>query len=269
MVEFEEKALHGKNILVTRPQEQAFEFASKLIAEGANIYLLPTVKITLPGDYTDVDRALNQLESYDWLIFTSTNGVRYFCERLQYLRLFGSILKGCRVAAVGPATALLLEKEGIKVDFVSASHTAESLANTIQDIEGKTVLIPTTDINRGKAREILTSRGAKVDEVAFYNTRKNEVANDYIVQTFRAGIDIITFTSSSSVEALVELTEPLNIPLEKYSVACIGPHTADTARQHGLKVEVIANPFSLDGLISELIKYYENLPLDSRKAPIQ
>ncbi len=259
MLDLEEKILNGKNILVTRPQEQAFEFASKLIAEGANIYLLPTVKITLPEDYTEIDRSLGKINGYDWIVFTSTNAVRYFVERMQHLRLFADVLKAGKIAAVGPATALMLEKEGIHVDYISGTHTGEFLASTMEDVSGKKILVPTTDINRGKLREILSQRGAEVEEVAFYNTRKNEVADDYIIQTFNAGIDMITFTSSSSVEALVELVSPLHIPLEKFSVACIGPHTADTARHHGLKVDVIAKPFTLDGLISELVKYYHTI----------
>ncbi len=255
----EEKSLNGRNILVTRPQDQAFEFASKLIAEGADIYLLPTVKITLPEDYTKIDNSLEKLAEYDWLVFTSTNAVRYFVERMQFLHLFGNVLQGSKVAAVGPATALMLEKEGIHVDYISAIHTGEHLAANIENVEGKKILVPTTDINRGKLRQVLTERGAEVNEVAFYNTRKNEIADDYIIQTFRAGVDMITFTSSSSVEALVELVSPLHIPLEKFPVACIGPHTAATAREHGLKVDVIAQPYTLDGLISELVNYYRKI----------
>jgi uroporphyrinogen III methyltransferase/synthase len=258
MVETSEKLLNGKNVLVTRPQEQSFELASKLIAEGANIYLLPTIKITLPEDYSEIDAALEDLSKYDWIVFTSTNAVRYFVERLEYLRLFKNILGGTKIASVGPATALMLEKYGIEVHFVAAEHTAEVLAESLPDVSGKNVLIPTTDINKGKLRQILSGRNAQVCEIAFYNTRKNEIADDYILQTFTAGIDIITFTSSSSVEALIELLRPLQLNINKHLIACIGPHTADTARGHGLTVDIIAKPFTIDGLIASMLEYFSN-----------
>ena len=255
----EEKVLNGRNILVTRPEEQAFEFASKLIAEGANIYLLPAIKITPPVDFAEIDNSLEKLAEYDWIIFTSTNAVRYFVERLQLLHLFGNVLQGSKIAAVGPATALMLEKEGIQVDYISPVHTSEYMASNLEEVAGKKILVPTTDINKGKLRQVLNERGAEINELAFYNTRKNDISDDYILQTFRSGIDMITFTSSSSVEAIVELVSPFQIPLDKFPVACIGPHTADTAREHGLKVEVIAKPFTLDGLISEMLDFYRNI----------
>jgi uroporphyrinogen-III synthase len=255
-MDFEEKALHGKNILVTRPQEQAFEFASMLINEGANIYLLPTIKIIAANDFTHIDSSLSNIGNYVWIIFSSVNGAKFFLERLKFLNIDIATLQGCKIAAIGPSTAKLLESSGLNIDFIPKHHTSTALAKEMDNIAGVSVLAPVTDISTNSLREILEAKGARLDEIVYYYTRKNEVALEYIKKTFKSDIHIVTFTSSSAVTSLIDLTEPLHIDLNEYCIACIGPGTAETAKEHGLDVSIIGNPYTLDGLLNEIKAFY-------------
>ena len=253
-MDFEEQPLQGKNILVTRPREQAFEFASMLLAEGANVFLLPTISITATNDYTEINNSLRNIHNYNWIVYSSVNGVKFFMERLKELGIGIKSLAGIKIAAGGPATARLIESHGLAVDFIPAQHTSKALAEGLENVRGEIILAPVTDISDNEMKEILEAKDAKVDEVVFYHTANNEVAKEYIEQTFKSGIDIITFTSSSAVSSLIEMVKPLGIDLKDYCIACIGTVTAETAKENGLEVSIVGNPFTIEGLISGIKK---------------
>lgn len=255
---FEHRPLLGKRILVTRAREQASELARRLAELGAEPIEFPTIRIAPLDDYAQLDAALAQ--KYDWVIFTSVNGVRFVWERLIALGRDARAFAGTRLAAIGSATAEELARHGLRADFVPREYVAEALAEQIGDVAGQRILLPRADIARETLAHELRARGAHVDDVAAYRTITTD-ANDPRVQEIRAQlvrgeIDAITFTSSSTVRGFVNCQLPIdNCQL---TIACIGPVTARTARELGLRVDIVAEEYTIAGLIAALVKFYES-----------
>lgn len=327
--------LQGKRILVTRTREQASVLCEQLRTLGAIPIEFPTIKIVPPSDWTQLDAALkrlyaqqgsdedsssNERDGYDWLVFTSANGVHMCCERLQRLGYDLQTLTNVHIATIGPATAAALTHYGLKADLVPDEYIAEGVASALiatsrdggggEDERGplwssapenegdhSDVQPGTTDDHKGphlspsstpipterlqgqrmllaraaEARKVLVTQleqaGAVVDEVAAYYTvavaRDDEQGREIVRLLEQQQLDILTFTSSSTVRNFMAwlksyeqaTSTPLMELVSRCHIACIGPITAQTARELGLNVTIEAKEFTIDGLVQAIVTY--------------
>ena len=248
--------LQGRRVLVTRAEEQAGAFMQRLRELGAEPIPCPTIAIAPPEDWAQLDDAIARLGSYDWIIFTSVNGVRFFFERLHATGGSTGWSGRLHIAAIGPATARAVEAHGLGVAFVPEEYVAESIVAGMPDVAGRRILLPRADIARKALVEGLVARGAVVDEVTAYRT-----VSPIECGTLPEGgdIDIATFTSPSTVHNFVALFEngAASSVLRGAAIACIGPITAQAARQQGLPVTILARQHTLDGLLEAIIRFVE------------
>jgi hydroxymethylbilane synthase len=248
--------LVGTRIVVTRAQAQAGELSAKLLALGAEVVEFPAIEICPARDYAPFDAAIARIASYDWLIFTSANGVRFFLERLAKA---GANIGEVRasVCVIGPATRLAAENAGLRVALMPPEYVAEGLVRAFEgrDLAGKRILLPRAAVARDVVPAELARRGALVDVVEAYRTALPRGAPELARRIFAAGAkpDWITFTSSSTVTNFVAAAG--SEALEGVRVASIGPVTTATARRHGIDVTVEASKFTTDGLIEAMTGY--------------
>ncbi|WP_027178523.1 uroporphyrinogen-III C-methyltransferase [Maridesulfovibrio bastinii] len=255
---FEKKPLLGKGVIVTRAREQASGLVSTLGKLGACVYEFPTISIEPLDDYEAVEKAVLSLVSYDWLIFTSVNGVKYFWKQLDEIGLDARILGGIEVAAIGPATADALRDKGIKPDFVPEKYVAESVVEGLLEkgIAGKKVLIPRAKVAREVLPQELEKAGAEVEILPVYETRLSNNDPEPIRAAFKeTKIHYLTFTSSSTVHNFFELISPKEFELHKDNVkiACIGPVTAKTLSEYGFSPDVQPEEYTIPALVDELV----------------
>ena len=262
--------LHGKRVLVTRPAEQAGEFIQDLRNLGADPVVCPTIRIVPPEDIRPLQAAVERLSEYDWVIFTSVNGVRFFCEQpgvggpasdpaapIPYPP--SPIPQRVRLAAIGPATADALAGHGLSVAFVPDQYEAESIVDGIGDVRGQRILLPRADIARRALVEGLAAKGAEVHEVTAYRTVPASPADLEALLGQELAIDIATFTSPSTVHNFVALLEDglIQRVLGRAVVACIGPITARAAQAEGLHVDLVAPEHTTSGLLQAIVGYVE------------
>ena len=258
------KPLAGKKILITRAREQSVEFATLLKKTGAEVIEFPTIEIAPPLRWKDLDRALHQLKSYDWLIFTSANGVHFFWQRLKEkgkIRLPSAI----KVCAIGPATANQIKEKKISVDYMPKEFIAEAILDGFGKmfINGKRILLARAK----KARDILPrglrKMGAEVDVVEAYRTVRPKGGSKRLRQILIEGkIDVITFTSSSTVIHFVELLKKENLKklLKGIPIACIGPVTSRTVKRLGMKIHIQPEKYTCPVLTRGVAKYFDPHP---------
>ena len=241
---FERLPLFGQRIVVTRDRRQAAELAEPLEELGAEVLLLPVIEIQPPADPQPLERAMLQLHAYDWIIFTSVNGVRSFVNSLGDIRSLRA-----KVCAIGPATQAALEALHIKVDRMPTEYVAESLLEALadDDLTGKRILLPRAAVARDLVPVELTRRGAKVDVVEAYRTAVPQDAASRTREVLARNPNWITFTSSSTVKNFVALAGAESLAGVK--IASIGPITSATARELGLVVHAEANPHTIPGLV--------------------
>jgi len=255
---FENRPLFGQRVLVTRTRQQASALSSRLRALGAEPVELPTIEIGPPLDWAPLDQAIAALPSpgFDWIVFTSVNGVDAFFERLTWAGRDARALAGARLAAIGPATAASLALHGLRADRVPTEYIAEAVAASLGDVAGSRVLLPRADIARAALAGVLRDGGATVVEVDAYRTLQPQVDAGQLAPLL-ASITLATFTSSSTVRNLAAMARAadLHLPdvLAAATIACIGPITAATARDEGLPVHVVAQDYTIDGLIDAIV----------------
>jgi uroporphyrinogen-III synthase len=249
-------ALQGRRVLVTRARAQADALTGKLIALGAVPVLFPTIEIAPLDDPTLLDRAVQMLSTYHWVIFTSVNGVTSFWERLAAAGKDSGCLQSIAVAAIGPATAQALTERGIYPRYMPDEYVAEAITAGIGDVGGARILLPRAEIARETLAVELRRKGAIVDEVAAYRTILAK-PDQHAMDDLQRGIDAILFSSSSTVRNFLELAGG---DTGHAVIACIGPITAQTARDLGLRVCVVATEYTLDGLVQALANYFEANP---------
>ncbi|NIQ04039.1 MAG: uroporphyrinogen-III C-methyltransferase, partial [Nitrospinaceae bacterium] len=199
---YETLPLFGKTIVITRPQEQSEAFMHGLLERGAEPFLFPVIETVPPEDWSPLDAAVGKLESYDGLIFTSVNGVRFFMRRLHELGKDIRELKGLRLYAIGSKTEKEVNALGIRVDVVPESYVAESLIESLgrEDIQGKTFLLPRATVARETLPDELRQRGAVIDVAPAYRTVRPDTDSAELKRRLQEGrIDAVTFTSSSTV----------------------------------------------------------------------
>lgn len=249
---FERLPLFGRRIVVTRAAEQAGSTIGKLRALGAAAIELPVIAIRPLEDYSVLDEAIRRLPEYDWLIFTSANGVRFFFERLEASPRDVRALPA-KICAIGPATRRALEIFHLKVDLVPEEFVAESLVRAFasEPMEGKRVLLARAETARELLPEELRRLGASVDVAPAYRTVIPEDAAERARAVFEVKPDWVLLTSSSTARNLLTLAG--RHALEGVKIASIGPVTSATARQLGLAVTVEAKPYTIDGLIEGIL----------------
>ncbi len=258
---YERRPLFGRRIVVTRTQEQAGRFSRLLEEMGADVITFPTIKMAAPVTWKPLDRAIKRLSVYDYIIFTSVNGVRFFFERLYKLGYDVRRLGCAKLCAIGPATEGALVERGFNVDVVPEEYRAEGILEALgrRRIGGKRFLLPRAE----KAREVLPEEirhlGGSIDVVPVYRTvrpRKEAASLREFLRKER--VDVVTFTSSSTVSNFVaafrkgELTELL----EDTKIACIGPITEERARSLGLEVHIVPREYTIPAFAGAIAEYF-------------
>ncbi|MGD9973638.1 MAG: uroporphyrinogen-III C-methyltransferase [Desulfatirhabdiaceae bacterium] len=257
---FEDRPLMGKTVVVTRAREQASDLVFQLSGLGANCIEFPVITISPPEDWIEMDRAIDNLPTYDWLIFTSVNGVKFFFDRLFEKGLDSRSLGRIQTAVIGPATAEKLLGYGVKSDIVPESFRAESIIEAFsnQPVAGKRILLPRAGEARSILPEELTRMGAQVDDIAAYHTHSTRQDAGHLISLLENHqVDIITFTSSSTVQNFLAMLPPdrTHALLDSVTLASIGPITTATAEKKGLTVHVTASVYTIPGLCQAIVDH--------------
>jgi uroporphyrinogen III methyltransferase/synthase len=258
---FEARPLLGKRILVTRPRHQASELMARLEELGAVVSLLPVVEIREPADWSPVDRALGKLSAYQWLVFTSANGVDALIRRLLHLGRDLRALGSLRLAVIGPATADALRRYHLEPDLVPTVYDSEGLAAALKErVAGQRVLLARADRGRDVLREQLASV-ADVEQVAVYSQVDAIEADCEILESLRRGdIDYVTLTSSNIARSLVRVLDEESLRLMRsgtVQLVSISPVTSATIRELGLPVAAEAREFTAEGVVQALLSLSE------------
>jgi uroporphyrinogen III methyltransferase/synthase len=255
------KPLAGRVVVVTRPRAQAQAFADLLESAGARVLLAPTIVIEPPASWEPLDSALERLEDYRWAVFTSVNGVEMTRRRLEEKGRGAGALRVCRLAAIGPATADALRVLGLETEVVPDEYVAEGLAGRLRALiqPGERVLIARAAEARDVLVTLLEAAGARVDEVPAYRTQAAaEDAGELRRALGEGGIDVVTFTSSSTVHHFVALFpgEDLRGLFRGVAVACIGPVTRATAEARGLETRIVPREYTIPALAQAIVDHY-------------
>lgn len=258
---FDKKPLFGKRIVITRARAQASNMVATLNKLGAQCIEIPTIKITPAQDTAPMKKSIETLDKYDWLVFTSVNGVKYFFDTLFAMGKDVRALGHLKFACIGPVTKERLADYGIISDILPETYRAESVVDAFSatQIQGKKVLLPRAKRARTILPEELTKMGATVDEVIAYETELTCEGKDALIDLLKDNaIDAVTFTSSSTVSNFMSLLESEDAPtlLKGVTMASIGPITSDTARSLGIKPDIEADPYTIPGLVDALLAYY-------------
>lgn len=265
---FDSRPLFGKGVVITRPERQADDLAKLLIKEGANPIHFPTIKIVPPPSWRELDAAIKNLENYDWLIFTSANGVAFFFERLFVKKKDIRDLKGVKICCIGPATARQVQAKGIRVDLVPDEFISEGILKSFSrtDLKGKKILIARAARARDVLPEGLKKRGALVKVVPAYETISSGKKKKELEELFKENqVDVITFTSSSTVNNFIKITgNGFRLP-KGVKIACIGPVTAAAARKAGFPVDIHQEEYTMEGLIGALMDFFGRKPATRKK----
>lgn len=260
------KPLAGRTVVITRAASQAGEFVSALESYGASVIACPTIEITDPESYGRLDEAIDHLYGYDWLFFTSTNGVEYFLRRLNTHGKNPSDLDELKVCAIGEATAAALHEAHVHVDLVPGKFKAEGVFTAFVEfnggkdqLRGLNVLLPRAAVARDYLPKKLEEAGARVDVVTAYRTVVPEKLDRGRLSAMLAGTaDCIAFTSASTVKNLALLfdTHDLSQILSGVVIACIGDITTNTAQSYGLTVHVQPQEFTIPALAQAIADHY-------------
>jgi len=257
--------LRGRVVVVTRPRAQARAFAGLLEAAGARVLLAPTIAIEPPASWEPLDRALERLGDYGWAVFTSVNGVEMTRRRLEEKGRGAEALRGCRLAAIGPATADALRALGLEAEVVPEEYVAEALAGRLRALirPGDRVLLARAAEARDVLVRLLEAAGVRVDEVPAYRTRPAAEDAGELREALREGrVDVVTFTSSSTVRHFAALFPGEDLPrlLRGVAVACIGPVTRATALALGLETRIVPREYTIPALAQAIADHYASGP---------
>ena len=262
----EELPLTGKTVVITRARAQADEFVTELKRYGADVVVCPTIEIKPLEDYARLDEAIEHLYGYDWLIFTSANGVDHFFKRLHQQQRNAHELDEIKVCAIGDATAERLHSLHVHVDVVPAEFKAEGVYAALvsfmggeESLRGMNILIPRASVARDFLPKALDQAGARVDVVPAYSTSLPEhLDKGHVAAMLSGSADCIAFTSSSTVKNLATLfdTQDLSGPLKNVIVACIGDVTAATANEYGLTVQIQPSEFTIPALARAIAEHF-------------
>ena len=248
---FDNGPLFGQRVLVTRPAAQSDEFAAQLWELGAEPLLAPTIAISPPNDVEAARKAVERARSYAWIVFTSRNGVDAFFDHLSEMGRDARAFGDAKVAAIGPKTAEALSHHGIRVDLMPAKFINEAVASDLisQSKTDDAILLFRASEARDVLPETLRNGNRRVDDIAAYQTT---VVRDATIAEHAANATILTFASASAVNGFVANVGDVSDAIRGKVVACIGPVTAEAARKAGLHVDVVADDYTVDGLVEAL-----------------
>lgn len=243
--------LAGRRVLITRPREQYAEFAEKLTQYGAVPIAFPVINIAGIENTHELDQALQTLDQYQWLVFTSVNGVKEVWKCMNVLGI-KTIPSEVRVAAIGPKTAAALEERGVRVNFVPDEYIAEAILPGLGEVKDKRILLLRADIARPDLTVAIQMAGGDAHEIAVYHTLQGSPTEVEWAE-LEKGVDVITFTSASTVKNFLDLLHSRNRDIgwftKKPIIACIGPIAARAAHERGLEVDIVAKEYTIDGLV--------------------
>lgn len=244
--------LESFTVLAACTEERTPDLAARLRALGARVVEMPTIRIAPPGDLDPLDRALRTHVPFDWVVFTSRHGVAAFVERARGIAVDPRAV-GRRVATVGPATAAAARREGLRVDFTPLRFLTDAIAEGLGRVQGRRVLLPRADIARKSLADALRARGAIVEEIVAYRTIPSDPSRA-AAATLR-DVDFVVFTSASAAHSLDRILGPEAETLKRRAAAaCIGPVTAEAARALGYDVRVVADEYTVPGLLTSLVR---------------
>jgi uroporphyrinogen-III synthase len=256
----EAKPLSGKRIVITRAIEQARDLKDRLENLGATILLLPAVSFSEPADVTELDHAIRSLKSFDWILFTSANAVRFFAGRRRKLGIASGEKSRPRRAAVGLATASAAAAEGLTIDYVAKEFLGSALARELSaSLAGKRVLLPRSERAGRELRDTLKAAGAEVTEVVAYHTGGVGEAEHGVMQAMReANVDVVSFFSPSAVENLrSEMgAEGLSLLGARAALAAFGPMTAAALLKAGLPVTIQAEEATAESMATAIVRHF-------------
>jgi uroporphyrinogen III methyltransferase/synthase len=253
------RPLHGRRILITRARHQVDPFRRMLVDLGAAVVEIPTIEICpMPTDER-VRKAIAGLDRTALLIFASANAVNIFFEMLLATGGDARALHASKLCAIGQETAESLETHGLRPELVTSEYTAEGLAKALEgwEMEGMRVLVPRAEVARDALPSLLAKRGAEVEILPVYRSVCPADASAALMRLFNAeGVDVVTFTSSSTVANFVRAFPEDRLPaiLGDAEIACMGPVTADTARKLGLEVAIVAREYTTHGLVQAVME---------------
>ena len=254
------RPLAGRRVAVTRAREQAVELVRELETLGAEVVAAPTIRIARLVDLTALRAALTRDPPYDWIVFTSQNAVHAVCDQLPEWDLAPRDVARAAVAAIGPATAEALVRHGVVPDLVPDRFVAEAVVTSLAargDVRGKTILLPRAREARDALPDGLRVLGAVVDVIPVYQTICETGDGSGLAAELLAGsIDLVTFTSSSTVRGFVDLVGRPAAASGRFAAAVIGPVTAGTARELGITVAIEALDYTVPGLVAAIVRYY-------------
>lgn len=256
---YEKKPLFGKRVLVTRARLQSSELSEKIEILGGEALEFPVIRIVPPKRQELFDQSLRRLGEFDWVIFTSVNGVKHFFQRLFELEIDIRRMAKARIAAIGPKTAEVLKEKGLLVQVIPNEYKAEDLVESLRPYvkKGEKILLPRANIARKILATELEKTGCEVSDVDAYDTELETGDAGEIVKKLEDGqIHVLTFTSSSTVRNFVQVIrtvrEDILSLLKDVQIVCIGPITAQTAIDLGLKVDRVAETYTINGLVEAL-----------------
>ena len=260
---FDKRPLFGKRIVITRARAQASNLVSMLARLGAHCIEIPSIRIVPPQDLDSLKKSIEDISKYDWLVFTSVNGVKFFFDTLFDMGRDVRVLGHLKFACIGPVTKERLRDFGITSDILPQTYRAESVidAFSMVEIKDKKVLLPRAKKARTILPEELTKMGARVDEVTAYETRLDDEGKEELISLLESNeIDAVTFTSSSTVSNFMSMLESKDTKklLKNVVTASIGPITSDTARSLDIEPAIEAKEYTIQGLVDSLIAYYES-----------
>jgi len=254
---FERRPLFARRVVVTRAKAQAGEMADKLRRLGAETIEIPAIRITKPADPAPLDQAVRELAGFDWVVFTSVNGVEGFFAALHRAGLDSRALAASKLAAIGPATAAALEQFGLKADLQPETYTSDETAKALQaadDLHGKSILLPRANIAPPDLAEALSRCGAAVRSVVAYRTVPEDVDAQAVTKLLEGGVHWITFTSASTVRNFFAAVPADTVRSDEVRLASIGPATSAALGEVGLTPAVEPETHTVDGLIDAMVE---------------
>ncbi len=257
---FDNQLLFGKKVLVTRARSQASSLSRLLLERGAQPVEMPVIEIQEISHMEELDQAISNLDSYQWIVFTSVNGVASVFHRLYALGQDSRSLRGVKIGVIGPATAKAVEERGLRVDYLPPNFTSQGFLAGLkgQGVSRHRFLLPRADIAPQELAAGITRLGAEVHQVTVYRTALlAEAVSPGRLMLSKGEVDIVTFTSSSTVTNLLTLLGGERQAIEKTTVACIGPNTAATAFEAGLRVDIVAQNHTILGLVEAIEQYFQ------------
>lgn len=261
---FETRPLFGKTLVVTRSRKQASELAICLETLGAEVIQAPTIQIETRSGFKEMLTAARHLREFDWVVFTSVNGVDAFLESLQLEHLDGRTFGNTKIAAIGPSTAERLGRAFLDVDLLPERYVGEALLEAFKaiDLSGKRILIPRSEAARPLVCDGLREMGAEVTEVSAYRTVCEKQLPERLLERLDDGqVDLVTFTSSSTVTNFIQLLKQNGREelVGKINGASIGPITTGTAEENGVRIVTEATEYTIPGLVKSITDYYKKL----------